>query len=535
MLDRLKDIPSKLLEIWKGWTKKQKTMIVSAAVVFIVAVGILAFVLSRPNFTELTVCDDYKQMNSVTTLLTSNNYEYEIENLTVKVKKSDLTNCKMLIASEDIQPSGYTFEDAMKSDLTTTESDKQKKYAHFLESKFTDDICSMSGIKNATVTVHLADDTNSFYANKKDTSVAVTLDTTKTIGEDTAESIAVFLATAVGNEDTKCITIIDTDGNTLFNGASANGSTSGVGYASKLKYKAQIESTVAAGVKNTVLATALFNDATIAINLDLDWDTVNKIATEYEAQEGREEGLYDESYELTSTGNSGASGTPGTVSNGETTYELTDGTSSSSVYTVKQYHYLPNELVTTTISDPGKIVYDTSTMSVTLVKNVVYNEEDCEKLGYLDDMTWDEFKATNSEPTQVDISEDWLRMFSTATGISTDNITVMAYNVPFFNDKQSTSIISRASFWIQIALAAAILAILVFIVLRSARPLTVEEKEPELSVEEMLATTKENQPSVDEIDLQDKSETRKAIEKFVDENPEAVALLLRNWLNDDWG
>lgn len=93
---------------------------------------------------------------------------------------------------------------------------------------------------------------------------------------------------------------------------------------------------------------------------------------------------------------------------------------------------------------------------------------------------------------------------------------------------------SRASFWIQIGLAVAILGILVFIVLRSARPLTVEEKEPELSVEEMLASTKENQPSVDDIDLQEKSETRKAIEKFVDENPEAVALLLRNWLNDDW-
>lgn len=79
-----------------------------------------------------------------------------------------------------------------------------------------------------------------------------------------------------------------------------------------------------------------------------------------------------------------------------------------------------------------------------------------------------------------------------------------------------------------------ILGLLVFIVLRSARPLTVEETEPELSVEEMLATTKENQPAVDDIDIQEKSETRKAIEKFVDENPEAVALLLRNWLNEDW-
>ena len=28
--------------------------------------------------------------------------------------------------------------------------------------------------------------------------------------------------------------------------------------------------------------------------------------------------------------------------------------------------------------------------------------------------------------------------------------------------------------------------------------------------------------------------TKKLIEKFVDENPDAAALLLRNWLNDDW-
>ena len=101
-------------------------------------------------------------------------------------------------------------------------------------------------------------------------------------------------------------------------------------------------------------------------------------------------------------------------------------------------------------------------------------------------------------------------------------------------DSDSPSVFQTASFWIQIALAVVILGLLAFVVIRSARPLTVEETEPELSVEEMLATTKENQPAVDDIDIQEKSETRKAIEKFVDENPEAVALLLRNWLNDGW-
>ena len=40
---------------------------------------------------------------------------------------------------------------------------------------------------------------------------------------------------------------------------------------------------------------------------------------------------------------------------------------------------------------------------------------------------------------------------------------------------------------------------------------------------------------VEEIDAEGKSEVRLMIEKFVDENPEAVANLLRNWLTEDWG
>ena len=43
------------------------------------------------------------------------------------------------------------------------------------------------------------------------------------------------------------------------------------------------------------------------------------------------------------------------------------------------------------------------------------------------------------------------------------------------------------------------------------------------------------QAEIEDIELESKSETRRMIEKFVDENPEAVASLLRNWLNEEWG
>jgi len=78
-------------------------------------------------------------------------------------------------------------------------------------------------------------------------------------------------------------------------------------------------------------------------------------------------------------------------------------------------------------------------------------------------------------------------------------------------------------------------ALLIFVIIRGTSPVEVTELEPELSVEGLLATTKEDEKGLEEIEMGEKSETRAMIEKFVDENPEAVAMLLRNWINEDWG
>lgn len=133
MADRIKQIPQKLLEIWKNWSVKQRIIIISSIVAFIAVVGILAFVLTRPKYQVLVTCDDYTEMNSVTSLLSENNHKYKIDNMVVSVNEKELTACKMLLATEDIQSDGYTFEDAMKRSFTTTDSDSTKQYAHYLE------------------------------------------------------------------------------------------------------------------------------------------------------------------------------------------------------------------------------------------------------------------------------------------------------------------------------------------------------------------------------------------------------------------
>lgn len=126
---------------------------------------------------------------------------------------------------------------------------------------------------------------------------------------------------------------------------------------------------------------------------------------------------------------------------------------------------------------------------------------------------------------------DLYDVVANATGIDKSKITIMAYSENWFIDSDGLGV--SATDVVQIILIFVILALLGFVVLRSMRGEKQEEEEEELSVENLLQSTPEE--SLDAIETETKSETRLIIEKFVDENPEAAANLLRNWLNEDWG
>ena len=121
-------------------------------------------------------------------------------------------------------------------------------------------------------------------------------------------------------------------------------------------------------------------------------------------------------------------------------------------------------------------------------------------------------------------------MVANATGIPTKNVSFVAYEEIQFIDTIQSSIELKDI--VQIVLIVIILTLLAFVVIMSLRTRREVEEEEELAVEDLL------QSHVDElegIETEQKSEARKLIENFVEENPEAVATLLRNWLDEDWG
>lgn len=534
MPENVQKILNKIKEWWTKFSTKQKTLLISITAVIILALVILAAVMSRPEMVTLITCENATQASEVKNLLEGEGIKTEIsqDGLTFSVNRNDEANASIVLGSNEIPTDGYGIENVFDGSFSTTESDKNKKYQLYLEERFAEHLAIISNIESASVSLSIPEDDGTIISMGQDTYASVILNLSGEMDEEQAAGIAKYIATEVGNDTTDNVLILDADGNVLFSGGDTS---TAIGSAnSQLSVKNKAENMVKSEVKDVVLGTDLYDNVEVGLNLVMDFDTEEYTNHHYYVDEGQEQGYLDSksTYESEATG--GEAGVPGTDSNDDTpTYVLPDSeVTSSSVSEVKE-DYLPSEEITRKNSDGGKVDLEKSSISVVATSYVVYDERALKADGTLKDITFDEFVAQNSDRVKTTVDDDFYDMVANATGISSENITIVAYDVPFF--KYASASGRDIADYFQILLAVLIFALLGFVVFKSTRKQEEQEIEPELSIESLLETTKEAaQTELEDIGYSEKSETRLLIEHFVEENPEAAAALLRNWLNEEW-
>ena len=535
MVEKLKEIPAKLLAWWNKYSSKQKTIIISITAGVVLALAILVTVLTRPQYETLVVCESTKESAAIIELLEGASpaidYVYSEDGYQIKVEKSQVGQANVLLGANNIPTVRMTIGDVTGGGLTTTESDKVKLYKAYMEEMLESDLEDMENIISANVILNIPEDNGTMIAQNEDSSASIMLELNDALSNDQAANIAQFVKTSLGNEKIQTITIIDNEGNLLFSGddtSSLQGSAN-----SQFTVKQQTEAVLQSNIKKVLLGTNEFNLIEVSSNLDLDFSSVEETEHLFYAPDGQTQGVlsHEDIYEAESTG--GVSGVPGTDPNNEdnTDYVIPDYESSSSTTSEISRDYLPNEKVTLTKIPAGLIKYNNSSVSVAAIKYKVLKEEDAKNQGLLDGITWDEYKAMNQERTKMEVDEDLVDLVAKASGIEADNISFIAYEEPMYIDAEGLPVTGTDI--LQIVLIVLILGLLVFVIFRSMRSEKAVVEEEEVSVEKLLDSIPET--PLEELEVETKSETRKLIEKFVDENPEAAANLLRNWLNEDWG
>lgn len=537
MQERIKEISTRLIEFWKKYSSKQKTIIIAVICIVLIAIGITAYLVSRPTWVKFQEFSSLEDANAMADALDDEGISYkasENDGLTLYVHKEDMTNALYAMSDNGLTDSGYTWDDAFDNSMSTTESEKSQKRILALQSSLKKSLVEYSFVEGADVFIDVPDSTYSVLDEEDDTSVTARISVKETekdnVTEDVSVALASWLANAVGT-DLENVIINDSDGNCIYNGATSDslgGSLSG----GTSEYCEKLRNTIAKNISDLLIKSG-YDDIQVGTQgIRFDISTVETLTKTYSVAEGREYGYPTKFYSYSSEGTSNSSGgEPGTSSNDDDTDYVIDSSSGDTSLEIQKLEgLLTDETIENIKQETPAIQYDDSSLGIVALRYVVYDEEELEADGTLDNMTFEEFMAENSERTVVTLSDDEISLIASASGVDSAQISVMAYEVPKFVEKTDSS--RGIADYLMIILAVLIIALLIFVVIRGTAPVKIAEEEPELSVEQLLATTKENQ-SLDDIEFSDKSETRKMIEKFVDENPEAVAQLLRNWLNDD--
>ncbi|MBQ9140737.1 MAG: flagellar M-ring protein FliF [Lachnospiraceae bacterium] len=531
MAEKLKELQAKLLEWWNRYTSKQKTMIVSGVVAVIFAFALLVYVTSQPQYVRFRNCSTAAEASTIMDALEGAGFTVKItgDGLGIDIEESQVGQAELVLGGEGLSSTEPNLNDVLSGGFSTTESDKQKLYVDWLQADLEANFENYSAVKEAKVQINYPQQNGTLIAQSEEAYCYILLELNGNFTAENAANMAKAAAAKLGNDTTENIVINDVDGNLLFSGE--NDYTVAGQANSYLELSDRAESYIKSKVVQALTMTGQFDMVYAAPHLKFDYSSYEKVDHTYDAPDGRDEGMKAHESGSESSNSSGVGGVPGTDSNNENTYMWEDGSGTESSSSNYDIDYVPNEHMLSTSTPAGIIDYAASSITVTAISYNVIREEIAQAQGLLDGTTWEEYKVANDTSIKMNVDEDFYSAVATATGIDVDSITIVAYRENLFYDAEEAEI--NWNTILSIAMIVIILALLAFVILRSMRTNKEVEQEEELSVENLLQSTQE--ADLDTIEAEGKSDVRKMIEKFVDDNPEAAANLLRNWLNEDWG
>lgn len=542
MPEQVQNILNRLTEWWKKFNTKQKVLLTSLTAIVIIALGILAAVMTKPNYISLYDAANSKEASAIKELLDGEGgFDYKVTGTThFDINAKQESEANMLLGRNNYATNGYNLTQAdisrvVNGSFSTTEADKQKLYREYLETKLAEDLMAQDLIESATVSLDIADDDGTLISRMQESAASVSLRLNGPMNDSQAYGIARFVATQLGNNSTEKVTILDqSTSKILYSGADQDSDLALL--SSQFDEQERRAATIKSDIKDALAESGLFSNVEVGLNLDMSFEDVEDTIHRYWHNDGMDNGEIgtQEIYSASGTGDVG--GVPGTFANGDNTSYYTGGTDGEWSVSNQKTDYKLNEEVKTTVSKGGKVNRENCSAAVVAVRNIVYEEDVVKAGGDLGDMSWEEYKAANGDNRLVENDEStaaYVSMIAKVVGCDESAVEFLCIEKPIFVDSAGNG--RTVNDILQIALAVLIFALLGFVVFRGTRKQKVAEAEPELSVEALLeSTAMESEDDLEDIGYAEKSDTRLLIEKFVDEKPDAAALLLRNWLNEDW-
>ncbi|MCL2610396.1 MAG: hypothetical protein FWE02_01830 [Defluviitaleaceae bacterium] len=539
---------------WQSMEPSSKRRVGLGVAGLLVAIVVTLFFALRPNWIILE--DNLTQAASINIqevleaegipLRVSRNYRR------VEVREQDLTRAGALVfTSGALSPDqGFSFDDAFDLiGMSTSEDTRDQMFRGATESQIANALTQFDGIQSALVTLNLGNRNAILARESERPSASVVLTANIAIDSGMALALANTVANAVPGLAIENVQITNQYMRSIFDGSRVGDDrfSQSTDPDPVAAHALLMQSNV------TNVLSPIFDGISVAAVPRVTNTEVTTQATSYSSPvEGSNLGLVSmiQHLEEMSEGTSGNNIPAGMDANDASFGQIFTAQQQANDFTAERLSYtrdyLHNRTQTHTFYMAGQLVPEDSTLSVTAYINVIHNESVLRQQGVLDDYgSFENYRIAHGRNDIIN-SEDFegyeylVELTANASGIPAENITLVIVHRPLFFETPPTT----PTNWQTIAFFAVLLIfilLLAFGLLRGRRRDEEIEVEPELSVEDLLVTTRveveteERQTQkLQELAYAVDSEVKQQIDKFVNEKPEAVAQLLRTWINEGW-
>lgn len=521
-LEQVKELVGKL-------NKRTKILAIVGAAVLVIGAIVVALILNNRPYETLFSGLGAEEAQQISQKLQEDGVEFKFQgDSTILVRKDVVDATKAMLVQEGYPKSGFTYDLYFdNASLMTTDSDKDTYKLYELQDRIGSTIRLFEGVKDAKVTIALAEQSKYVLSNGSEQNSTATATVTMEDGgsptKEQALGIQRLVAKSVPNMELSDVAVFDGNGKdvSVENGESADSSDA--------EEIAQIvEDQIAQKVMKVLGPIYGEDNVKVSARAKINMEQLMRESITYSTPEKINEtdktGIISKEEEYrdgTGTG-TGAGGVVGTETNADTAEYNTEGTGD------------------------GTGTYSESSSKEYLVDQI--KEQGQVTPGALDDLTVS--VAINGRNFGSLQEAQLLALIGNASGIAAadqrDKITVAS--APFYQAEEEEEAEPVDSFTVRpvylaaaIAAALILLAIIIILLVISKRRKKAGEEEEMNELESAVEALEAYAPASDlnkelqEMQNDKGMELKRNVREFADQNPEISAQLLKHWLNGGEG
>lgn len=553
MPDRLKRMTDPVKARWVSLTRPQQYKLVGVIVVVLIALILVAYFAFRTRYMVLVNNSSVMELTPMVNALNQEGIRNRTTNgwtvLEVDARRRDAA--VGVIHQHNAAPPSDHFGWADAFDATglgTTDSERTRMHHLALESQIADSYTAQNGVSHARVTLNIPA-TRPFERDAAMPSASIVLTTTRDFSHHEGMNLALIATSAVNNLLLENVHIIDHNSRTIFSGhTDVRHDESDIAMAAR----EQLRNRTDADLRQ--LLSLMFDDVRVSLSYEFeDRLFTEEIIDVFTPSDNHDGGIPHQSHIQRSR-----------IEGGQDPFEPGLGTNQAAMpsymmplsgvmnadHREEIHSYFVNHTQIITRTGPGWVRWDDSSVGVVVVNRHTVRQEN-----WMNDVPegedprtqvdWEMFRDNGSNHGRRLNGEEFpdyeylVALISAASGIPSERVTLVAYVRYNFIDIEPTGL--DIPLLVMLGVLLLLLLLLAVALLRRQKQAEEEDMEPELSVEDLLVSTQleeareEAAAELEEIDYFKENEIKKHIEKFVNEKPEAVAALLRNWINvEEW-